>query len=624
LTCTDARAIMRPMLDGRLQVFLSFALVAACVQSSGLASNPDSAGSADVPVLQDASLPPEPAPDTAIVQPDLADAFADIAPDTAADLASDAPWGPEASPDLAADASPDLVPDLASIPDTASERPTDTSPDLAPDQRPAPDLPPDVRDSTAADEPTPEPDTRDAQTLGKVTVVADNLLSSNATTIKSYDTNVNIASYRQHGILYYQGYQYVAWFNGNARNAIVARRPIDTSMDAGPWSWAYVNFTLSSDGDSHNVISMGLSPSDNRLHLAIGQHGAQLYSIRTTGPATNSPWDNAMFGGTGTTATGAASPVTGLPGYTTATNNVTYPYFLNAPDGTLQLAYRTGSSGDGEMQLGEYSATTGNWSYVGQFTSATGSYTQNGVTSTTRNAYPHGLDYDGSGRLHMAFTFRENLNTAFIANCGSTINNHDTLYVYSDDRGRTWKNNAGATVADVKATTSASVASPGLVIDPLPVGRDLMNQETQIPDHGNLLHAVISYVPDPFQPGCATDRTQAQPFHLWRAADGKWTKTQIRLGGQDVNQGYDRSKIFVDAADNAYVLLPDLRLLGATAASQWTDWQLLWDGRSRGNYGEAIIDRELTRAAAGVSVLYMKDTSSSTGELHVLDLKIGA
>jgi hypothetical protein len=314
-----------------------------------------------------------------------------------------------------------------------------------------------------------------------------------------------------------------------------------------------------------------------------------------------------------------------LPGYGAATGEVTYPYFISVPDAgqTLQLAYRTGSSGDGEMQLAEYDAASGRWSHVGQFTSATGSYTQNGVTSTSRNAYPHGFNYDSAGRLHMAFTFRENLGTAFIANCGDTINNHDTLYIYSEDRGRTWLNNAGAVVADVKAGKSAGIASPGLVIDALPVGRDMMNQETQVTDHRDNLHVIVSYVPDPYQPGCATDRTQAQPFHLWRDSTGTWTKTQIRLGGKDVNQGYDRTKVFVDASDNLYVLMPDLRLLAASVTTRWTDWTLLWDGSNLGNYGEAIIDYNLTRTAPAVSVLYMKDTSGSTGELHVLDLKLG-
>jgi hypothetical protein len=498
------------------------------------------------------------------------------------------------------------------------------------------DVPPEVREAGVAEvRATPDvsadlggrPDLTPAG-LGPVTVVSNTVLSSNATTVKSYDTNVNISSFRQHGILYEGGYQFVAWFNGNARNAIIARRPFDpVTLAAGAWSWAYVDFTLVSDSDSHNVIVLGISPSEGRLHVAFGQHGAQLYYIRSVVDAIAAPtWDNTAFGGTGTTATGAAAPSAGLPGYSASTTEVTYPYFMNTLDGgrTLQLAYRTGSSGDGEMQLAEYDVGSGRWRYVGQFTSATGSYTQDGVTSTSRNAYPHGIGYDEGGRLHMAFTFRENLATSFIRNCSSTINNHDTLYIYSDDKGRTWKNNAGAIVADTNAGTSAGITSPGLVIDALPVGRDMMNQETQIADHQNLLHVVISYVPDPYQPGCATDRTQAQPFHLWRNAQGGWTKDQIRIDGQDVNQGYDRTKVFVDAADNLYVLLPDLRLVGATRASQWTDWKLLWDGRSLGNYGEAIIDSTLTRVASGVSVLYMKDTSSSTGELRVLDLRIGS
>jgi hypothetical protein len=517
------------------------------------------------------------------------------------------------------DTSGDIMADTGRSGDTSTDRGLETGPQA--------DLPSDLPDTGAGD--APRLDGRDSggALLGPVSVVADNVLSSNATTVKSYDTNVNVASYRQHGILYYEGYQFVAWYNGNTRNAIVARRSFDRAeLKAGTWSWAYVDYVLSSDGDSHNVIVMGISPTDGRLHVAIGQHGSQLYYSRSVANAVSgTTWDNTVFGGTGTASSGAAAPTGGLPGYTAATNNVTYPYFMNAPDtgNTLQLAYRTGSSGDGEMQLAEYSTSSNNWTYIGQFTSASGSYIQNNVTSTTRNAYPHGLNYDEAGRLHMAYTWRENLNVAFIANCGDTINNHDTLYIYSDDHGRTWKNSQGTTVGDVKAKTSAGVASAGLVVDPLPVGRDMMNQETQITDHNNLFHAVISYVPTRYQATCATDRSQAQPFHLWRAADGTWTKTEIQLGGKDVNQGYDRSKIFVDEGDNVYVLMPDLRLVGASAASQWTDWQLLWDGRSRDNYGEVIIDFNLTRTAKGVSVLYMKDTNSTTGELHVLDLKIG-
>lgn len=461
-----------------------------------------------------------------------------------------------------------------------------------------------------------------ALTVG-IRLVRNTVVSSNATAVKSYDTNVNIASYRHQGILTYAGYQYLSWYNGNARNVIVARRKFDpSSLSSGDWSWAYVNYNLASGADSHNVISMGISPNDGRLHLAIGQHNAQLYSIRSVANATaSSVWDNAVFGGT---AASPASPTAGLPGYSAPTNTATYPYFMNANDGakTLQLAYRTGTSGNGELQLGEYNPSTGNWSYLGRFSAAGGSYTQNGVTSTTRNAYPHGFNYDSAGRLHLAFTWRENLSTQFIPNCSATINNHDTLYVFSDDRGRTWKNSAGTTVTTTGSGSGFGITSPGLVVDPLPVGRDLMNQETQAVDRNNLFHAIVSYVPGRYQSTCATNRNQAQPFHVWRNASGTWSKTEIKLNGADVNQGYDRSKLFFDSGNNAYVVLPNLRILGATSGSGWTDWKTLYDGSGLGNYGETIIDASLTRTADAVSVVYLKSTSGTTGELHVVDFKV--
>ncbi|MGC4063427.1 MAG: BNR repeat-containing protein [Polyangiaceae bacterium] len=458
-------------------------------------------------------------------------------------------------------------------------------------------------------------------TAQSITLVRDTVLSSNATAVKSYDTNVNIASYRHQGILYYSNYQFAAWYNGNTRNVIVARRTFNSStLAVGTWQWAYVNFNLASGADSHNVISLGISTGDGRLHVAIGQHDTQLYSIRSNAnAATGSTWDNTVFGGT---ASAPAYPIAGLPGYGAATNNVTYPYFMNAADSakTLQFVYRTGSSGNGQLQLAEYNASTGAFSALGKFVDSAGTYTQNGVSSTTRNAYPHGFNYDYAGRLHMAFTWRENLSTQFIANCSATINNHDTMYVYSDDRGRTWKNSAGTTVGTT-GSNWIQLSDTAIVVDTLPVGRDLMNQETQIMDRNNLFHALISYVPGRYQSTCATDRTQAQPFHLWRSASGVWTKVEVKLNGADVNQGYDRSKLFFGLSNNLYAILPDMRIIGASASTNWTDWKLIYDGRSLGNYGETIIDYNLTRVANGVSVVYLKNTSNTTGELHVADFK---
>jgi hypothetical protein len=456
-----------------------------------------------------------------------------------------------------------------------------------------------------------------------VTLLRDTLVSGNATAIKSFNTNVNIASYRHQGILYYSGFQFVSWFNGNTRNAIVGRRSLNPStMEAGAWQWAFLNFILAAGGDSHNVMSLAISPNDGRLHVAIGQHDAQLYSIRTAAQAATGPlWDNTVFGGT---ASSPATPAPGLPGYSASTSNATYPYFMNAgdPARTLQFAYRTGTSGAGQLQLAEYDPASGSWRRLGQLTASTGTYTQNGVTSSSRNAYPHGFNYDYAGRLHLAFTWRENLATRFLSGCDATINNHDTLYVFSDDRGRTWKNSAGATVGTI-GSNDIGLSDPGLVVDPLPVGRDLMNQETQMMDRNNLFHAIISYTPGRYFPACAQNRQRVQPFHLWRDGAGRWTKVEIKIDGQDVDQGYDRAKLFFDLANNAYVVLPDLRIVSASAASNWTAWSLVFDGRTLDNYGETVIDSNLTRVANRLSVLYLEDSGGTTAELRVLDFRVG-
>lgn len=79
--------------------------------------------------------------------------------------------------------------------------------------------------------------------------------------------------------------------------------------------------------------------------------------------------------------------------------------------------------------------------------------------------YLHGIDYDVNGRLHAFFTWREQ-NGAVMCN-GGGITNHDTGYVYSTDRGRTWRNNAGTLVGTTGGSDTVGVTDAGLVVDAL-------------------------------------------------------------------------------------------------------------------------------------------------------------
>lgn len=153
--------------------------------------------------------------------------------------------------------------------------------------------------------------------------------------------------------------------------------------------------------------------------------------------------------------------------------HVAYPRFVTTPEGRLQFSYRTGISGNGATELAEYD---GDWHKLGKWSSTTGAYLSRGATSGTRSLYLHGLAYGPGERLHASFTWREG-NPAVLCHLGG-ITNHDTGYVYSDDRGRTWRNNAGTQVATTGSGALLGVRSPGHVVDPLNVDHGLINDES--------------------------------------------------------------------------------------------------------------------------------------------------
>jgi len=112
-----------------------------------------------------------------------------------------------------------------------------------------------------------------------------------------------------------------------------------------------------------------------------------------------------------------------------ALHDVTYPCFFRSPAGTLQLYYRTGSSGNGDSHLAEYDPTHGARRMIGQFVSGTGDH----LGSASRNAYHNGFDYGPDKSLHTTWVWREGLGnrTRQLLNC------HDLLYARSLDGGRT-------------------------------------------------------------------------------------------------------------------------------------------------------------------------------------------
>jgi hypothetical protein len=449
------------------------------------------------------------------------------------------------------------------------------------------------------------PGTSVAAAAPAVSLVDDTLLDPSALYFVSYDGVVNNNSFQQDAILTYQGHQYATWYTGG-RDAVIARRAVGSTR----WETVVLPHRLSVD-DSHNVISVGISPQDNTIHVALDTHNTRLFYLRSKpGLAIGAQrWEAASFGEVQRTLGGVEL------------GSMTYPQFVVTPEGRLQFSYRTGGSGNGVNELAEYSG--GTWRKLGGWSSATGSYTgPNGVVSTTRNMYLHGLTYDRSGRLHAAFTWREG-NTGVLCNPGG-LTNHDTGYVYSDDRGRTWRNGAG-TVVGTTGSAPVGVGAPGLVVDPLDPNHGLMNQESQAVDAEGRPHVVISYVPGRFTQ-CVTNYAQqraqyGRTFHVFRGADGRWTKREVPVPPNHTQ----RTKIVFDRADNAYLVMPRGKIVAASKASGWTDWTTLFDRPSLRAFGEVNVDTSRVASQGILSVQYQQTSTGTTpSPIRVADFRLGA
>ncbi len=438
------------------------------------------------------------------------------------------------------------------------------------------------------------------------TKISDTQLDPTALYFVSYDGLVNNDSFQQSGILSYAGFQYATWYTAD-RSAVIARR----QEPSGSWSTIKLPHQLSTD-DSHNVISLGISPADGRLHVAMDTHDNPVYYTASIAGLASHPaahaWTTADFGPIQRTLGGVDL------------GSITYPQFLVTPSGALQLSYRTGASGNGTNELAEY--TGGRWTKLGKWQSATGNYTgPNGVVSTTRNMYLHGIDYAPSGRLYATFTWREG-NAGILCAAGG-LSNHDTGYVYSDDRGRTWRNNAG-TVVGSTGGKPVSIDTPGLVVDSLGPDHGLMNQESQAVDSTGAVHALISYVPGRFTQ-CVTNyqadrQRNGRTFFLSRAADGSWSKVEIPVPSGSTQ----RSKLVFDRSDNAYVVMPFGRIVAATKASGWTDWTQVFGPDQLGAFGEVDVDTSRVRSEGVMSVLYQKASTGATpSPIRVADFRLG-
>ena len=106
---------------------------------------------------------------------------------------------------------------------------------------------------------------------------------------------------------------------------------------------------------------------------------------------------------------------------------VTYPSFYRLPNGDLLFAYRSGSSGRGNLVMNYYSISESEWRRVHDVLID---------GEDERSAYWQ-MYVDGNGTIHLSWVWRETWDVA---------SNHDLCYARSDDGGVTWKRSSGCLI----------------------------------------------------------------------------------------------------------------------------------------------------------------------------------
>lgn len=466
--------------------------------------------------------------------------------------------------------------------------------------------------------------------FGQLTLTDNSVVDPRGTTLSSrspYGENINGQTGQRQALTSFNGYQYAIYYVTAAETApqahvAVARR----KLPGGPWQVIELKDAAIKNGvfkgttepnDSHNAASLDVCPKDGTIHIAYDHHNHPLrYRVTATGAATEpetAKWDASLF------LPERSDLVDGKP-----VNGVSYPSFLRTPAGDLQLIVRLGHSGRASTWLFNYDGASHRWTDGWPFEDGTvGLYDPVTPPSKDRSAYYNDFTYGPDGKLHATFVWRESPTRGR----GGNGANHDISYIYSEDNGKSWKNNAGQLISDKSGANGLSkrvtIDLPGLLVVPKHQWSSMINGQGQAVDSTGRVH-VLMYHLDPaktdvsVQGGRVWRTDDSSYFHYWRADDGTW-----RSGKIDARVG-NRPKIAFDQNDNAYAVFSngpksgirgmdrDLVIAVATKAADWADWKVVHT--QKGPFlTEPLIDTARL-ASDGVLSIWMQDSPKKDAE----------
>lgn len=211
-------------------------------------------------------------------------------------------------------------------------------------------------------------------------------------------TSVNTTIFRNNSVVTHGDEQYIGYYDGDGFLTLGKRT-------AGSEQWMLHRTQYKGNvEDAHNVVSVMLD-GDGYLHVAFDHHGHPLNYCRSLAPYS--------------LELGEKKPMTGIDEH-----NVTYPEFYLLPGGNLLFAYRSGSSGRGNLVLNGYDVKNRKWHRI-QDVLIDG--------EEQRSAYWQ-MYVDERGTIHLSWVWRETWHVE---------TNHDLCYARSFDNGVTWYKSDG-------------------------------------------------------------------------------------------------------------------------------------------------------------------------------------
>lgn len=229
--------------------------------------------------------------------------------------------------------------------------------------------------------------------------------------------------------------QFAAYYDAN-RQLTVAQRTI------GRREWRCKVLPTALKWDAHNAVVLGLDRAGH-LHVSGNMHAIPLIYFRATAPR------DVM----------SLEPVHRMTGQDES--RVTYPVFLQGPDGELVFNYRSGRSGNGDTLFNRYDEATRTWRRLVEQPLLDG--------EGRMNAYPVGPTRGPDGYYHYTWVWRDRPP----AGTGEILN-HDLSYARSRDLVH-WEAAGGAPLA-----LPIRLGAAHAIVDPVPVRGGIINSSGRV------------------------------------------------------------------------------------------------------------------------------------------------